>query len=125
MTMNTDAMILATMLMDSDRLSQREIEDMVRPITYSTLIDELVHNVIARTTFADELGTQWLDSPEEFVARAGWNIQIAYILAGKHDGEIGVRIPGYSERCIDIGERIGKLDNKPVMKGCTSSYAPE
>jgi 3-methyladenine DNA glycosylase AlkD len=84
-TGNTDAMILATMLMESNMLSKQEIEQMVTQITYSTLIDEFVYNVIMKTTFSEELGKYWLDSPEEFIGRAGWNIQIAKILAGKKE----------------------------------------
>jgi hypothetical protein len=57
----------------------------VKPITYSTLIDEFVYNVVVKTTFSDELGAQWLHSPDEFVGRAGWNIQIAKVLKGKQD----------------------------------------
>lgn len=81
-----DAMILATMIMDSGKLSKEEIEDMIKPITYSTLIDEFVYNVIVKTAFSDELGSKRLDSPEEFIGRAGWNVQISKILTGKQDG---------------------------------------
>ncbi|OAH56653.1 hypothetical protein AWH48_20020 [Domibacillus aminovorans] len=39
--------------------------------------------------------------------------------------EIGIHFPEYMETCIDIGERIGRLDDKLVPKGCTSTFAPE
>ena len=39
--------------------------------------------------------------------------------------EIGVRCPAHRKRCIAIGEKLGKLDDRPVPKGCVSSYAPE
>ncbi len=39
--------------------------------------------------------------------------------------EIGTRLPEYTQRCIAIGEKLGRLDDRPVPKGCTSSYAPE
>jgi len=39
--------------------------------------------------------------------------------------EIGVRFPELRPRSIAIAERLGRLDNRPVPKGCTSSYAPE
>jgi hypothetical protein len=38
------------------------------------------------TSFATELGAQWLDSADEFVGRAGWNVQIAKIIKGEQDG---------------------------------------
>ena len=30
-----------------------------------------------------------------------------------------------TERCIAIGQELGRLDDTTVSKGCTSSYAPE
>ena len=154
-TGNTDAMILATMIMDATELSIQEIKDMIKPITYSKLIDEFVYNVIIETTFAAKLAEEWMNTSEEFVGRAGWNIMIANILDGKTVSadfdailkkiqdemksapqykqesmnrclcEIGIHFPEFTEKCIEIGERVGILDDKPVHKGCTSSFAPE
>jgi hypothetical protein len=39
--------------------------------------------------------------------------------------EIALLTPAYTNRCIAIGKRIGKLNDKKVYKGCTSPYAPE
>ncbi len=70
-TGNVDAMILATMLMAPDRLPVKEIEGMVKPLTYYRLIDELVDNVVVKTSHADDLRTRWMDSPKEMIGRAG------------------------------------------------------
>ncbi len=152
---NADAMILATILMDYNQLTAQEIEAMLKPLTYYKLIDELVYNVIVNTHFADEFRLSWLDSAQEMIGRAGWNLQIAVV--DQHDGtgidfdatlnkievemktaprrkqesmnqclvEIGIRFPEFTQRGIKIGEKLGRLDDKPVMKGCVSSYAPE
>jgi hypothetical protein len=48
-------MTLATMLMAPEQLSVKEIERLVKPLTYHKLIDELVYNVLAKTSFADDL----------------------------------------------------------------------
>lgn len=154
-TGNTDAMILTTMIMDAAKLSIQEIKDMINVITYYKLIDEFVYNVIMETIFTEKLAEEWMNSQEQFVGRAGWNIIIASIHNDKtikihYDKilenivselksspqykqesmncclcEIGIKFPKYTERCIEIGERIGGLDDKPVPKGCTSSFAPE
>jgi 3-methyladenine DNA glycosylase AlkD len=154
-TGNADAIILATMLMASDQLSEQEVEEMVKSITYYRLIDELTYNAIAKMPFADSLREKWVHAPEEMVGRAGWNLLIARILnkratdlgiprilcqieaemaaapKRKQDSmnrclvEIGTRLPEYTQRCIAIGEKLGRLDDTPVPKGCTSSYAPE
>jgi hypothetical protein len=39
--------------------------------------------------------------------------------------EIGTRIPEFTGKCIDLGERLGRFDKRPIPKGCTSTYAPE
>lgn len=85
-TGNVDAMILATMVMDAGKFSIKEIEEMIKPITYYKLIDEFVYNVVVKTNFADALGQRWIDSSDEFVGRAGWDIIIAMVLKGKTDG---------------------------------------
>ena len=154
-TGNIDAMILATMIMDATDVSIQEIKDMIKPITYYRLIDEFAYNVIMETTFAAKLAEEWMNLSEEFVGRAGWNILIASILDDKtvsvdYDTilkkiedemklappykqesinrclcEIGINFPEFTEKCIEIGERVGRLNDKPVPKGCTSSFAPE
>jgi len=118
-------------------------------------IDELVFNVVINTPYADTLRQRWMDSTVEMTGRAGWNLMIAsvghdgpanidydavlqqietemeYAPKRKQDVmnqclvEIGIQYPDYRQRCIAIGERLGRLDNTPVPKGCVSSYAPE
>jgi len=154
-TGNTDARILATMLMAPDQLSALELERMAKPLGYFRLMDELVFNVIARSPHADALRARWTESPAEMIGRGGWNLLIDRItrhdIAGldldailrqieaeiltapkrKQDAmnrclvEIGVHFQDYTARCIALGERLGRFDPTPVPKGCVSSYAPE
>jgi DNA alkylation repair enzyme len=118
------------------------------------VIDELVYNLLAKTSLAAELCARWMRSPDELVGRAGWNLLIARILRRDTAGldfdailkeieaeilsapkrkqeainrclvEIGCHIPEFMQKCLDLGERLG-FDKRPVPKGCTSTYAPE
>lgn len=154
-TGNADAMTLATMLMDPAKLSAKECERMVKPLTYIKLIDELTYNAVAKAVCADDLRTRWMDSPKELIGRAGWNLTVARLLNRDTDGldfdailkqieaeiltapkdkqesmnrclvEIGTRVQAFTQKCLDLGERLGRFDKRPVPKGCTSSYAPE
>lgn len=154
-TGNADAMILATMIMDPKQLSKQNIERMMGSLTYFKLVDELVDNVVAKTGFADELRGCWINSSEEMMGRAGWKLEISRILDNGRDStgfdrllgkieaeilsaprrkqecmnrclvEIGVHFPAWTQKCIQVGERLGRFDMTPVPKGCTSSYAPE
>ena len=153
-TGNYEAMILATMILDSAQLTRPEAEAMLHSLTSYRLVDELIYNTVAKTAFAEALRLAWMNSSTELTGRAGWSLLIVR-LGGDAAGldyeaileqieaevkaaprykqesmnqclvEIGVRVPELRQRCIAIGERLGRLDDRPIPKGCTSSYAPE
>lgn len=154
-TQNVDARILATMLMDPGRLAAEDLEAMLQSLTYFRLVDELVFNVVARSPHADALRERWTRAPGELSGRAGWNLLIHRVLSGQTADldldailrqieaeilhaplrrqetmnrclvEIAVHQPHLTRRCLDLGERLGRFDTRPVPKGCVSSYAPE
>ncbi len=152
---NTDAMLLSCMVMDPAQLTASQAESMVKPITYTVLLDEFTLGPLCESPAEEELLFRWMPSLEASLGRAGWNLLIARIMAGKKlpfsiedilslldSGlmaapklkqesmnrclcEIGIRMREYTDRCIKIGEKYGPLDDRPIPKGCTSSYAPE
>ncbi|MBK3494634.1 DNA alkylation repair protein [Viridibacillus sp. YIM B01967] len=143
-TSNTDAMMRATMIMDYKQLTIEEINEMTCEVTYTKLLDEFVVKIIGKTAFKNQL-------PTAYISRSGWNLLIVKLLKKETDSatvdivleklqqelkkapvtkqktmnrclvEIGIRYPDYTAKCIGIG----KLDDRPVAKGCTSEYAPE
>lgn len=152
---NVDARLLATMIMDENELDSKEIMEMLESLNYLVLIDEFVNNVIVKTSYFDKLHIELINSDKESCIRAGWNIIILKIInqntldidfdsilkiiennlkdspRGIQESmnrclcEIGIHFPKYTEKCIDIGERLGRLDNRQIPKGATSTYAPE
>ncbi|MHB8131293.1 MAG: DNA alkylation repair protein [Mobilitalea sp.] len=154
-TNNSDAMILATIMMEVSELSRDMLEEMILVIHFYGLLDEFVFNVVAKSMYANELALEWMYSDEELIGRAGWDIIIAKVVFQKPTPvsyeilidnilmnmktapqrkqevmnrclcEIGIRNPKYTQQCIQVGEQLGHLVNKTVTKGCTSSYAPE
>jgi len=152
---NSDAMILATMVMDPGQLTAADAQTMAEPLTYAKPLDELVGNVLVHTPFAEELRLRWMNAPEGLLGRAGWQLLVARITRGDTEGldydallaqieaeilttpkpkqevmnrvlaEIGIQTPNYRQRCIELGERLGRFDDRPVHKGCTSPYVPE
>lgn len=153
-TGRTDARILAAMLMAPDHLTAKEAETMLASLTDSQLVDELTA-VIADSPIADDLREKWLGSKKDLTGRAGWNLTVGKILRkGLASGdceallktiesqmkavstktaesmmrclvEIGVRFPEHRPRAIDIGTRWGRIDDRPVPKGCTPFHAVE
>jgi len=153
-TGRTDAMILATMVMDPNELTAKEVAAMLAPLTDFQLVDELTYNAVADAPCADALSRKWIGARKELTGRAGWNLLVGKLLAkrmtaAESDGllrtieagmkstpvkaaesmmrclvEIAVRFPEHRERAIDIGTRWGRIDDRPVAKGCTPFYAP-
>ena len=96
-----------------------------------------------------------MDSPKEMIGRAGWKCLCSRIVHGDTAGlvfdailkkieveilsapyrkqeamncclvEIGIHIPEFTRRCIELGERLGRFDERPIPSGCVSTYAPE
>jgi 3-methyladenine DNA glycosylase AlkD len=154
-TGRTDARVLATMIMEPGRLTAREAEEMLGALTDSQLVDELTRNVIADASCADDLARKWSGSDHELTGRAGWSLLASKITQKRMDSaecggiletieerrktapvktaetmmrclvEIGVRFPEHRPRATDIGTRWGRIDDRPVAKGCTPFHAVE
>ncbi len=152
---NGDAMFLATMILDPTRLTAQECERMIKDTTWPNLIDEFTFHVVSKCPAAESVRERWMNSKNEFIARAGWHLTTARITQKKPVGldfdallerieahllkspyrlqeamnrclvEIGCRVPKLTKKCIAIGERLGRFDPRPVPKGGTSTYAPE
>jgi 3-methyladenine DNA glycosylase AlkD len=154
-TGRADARLLATMVMSPDRLTAADAERMLDSTTDAQIVDELTYKVIAGAPCADELRHKWMASDRELTARAGWNLLTAKLLgkrlaaeecadildaidSGRKTApvkaaesmmrclvEIGVRFPEHRPRAVDIGDRWGLIDDRPVPKGCTPFHASE
>lgn len=154
-TGRTDAMLLATMVMEPNRLTTADAEAMLASTTNAQLVDELTYKVVAESPPADELCRKWMKAQGELTGRAGWNLLVAKLLRKRlaaaecaeiletiessHETvpvktaesmmrclvEIGVRFPEHRQRAIDIGTRWGRIDDRPVPKGCTPFHAPD
>lgn len=150
-----DARLLATMIMAPRRLTAEDAEALLASADDVQLLDELTYKVVAEAPCADGLREKWMASEDELTGRAGWNLLVARLLkkrlpsedcAGILDAidaackaapvktaesmmrclvEIAVRFPEHRERAIDIGTRWGRIDDRPVPKGCTPFHAVE
>lgn len=39
--------------------------------------------------------------------------------------ELGFRHPEYTQKCLDLGVKLGVYQDMKVAKGCTSAYVPD
>jgi len=152
-TGNLDARLLAILLLEPERLTAAELERMVRAADSQPLADWLNAYVVRKHPEKEALRAGWMDDPDPWAARAGWDLTAERIgkrregldlaalldrleaeMAGAHPAAqwtmnfclagIGIHVPALRERALAIGERLGLYRDYPVSKGCTSPFAP-
>ena len=93
---NTDARTLATMVADPARITSKVIDGWMKDVAflrYPMLLDLFVRNVVSKSPLAQEKLATWLDSIDEWTARAGWVLLAALANAApaqRNDAEFDV-----------------------------------
>ena len=152
-TGNVDAQLLATLLIKPKNLSAKEMDRMVRSVTFVQVADWLNSYVVKQHPDKETLRQEWMTSADRWAARAGWNLTAERVsknsegldlpaLLDRLESEmagaapevqwtmnstlatIGIHHPKLRKRAIAIGEKLGIYRDYPVSKGCTSPFAP-
>jgi 3-methyladenine DNA glycosylase AlkD len=152
-TGNIDAQYLAVLLIKPKDVSAKDVDRMVRSVTYAWVADWLTNYVVKQHESKETLRQEWMAADHRWAARAGWSLtaervvkspdgldsaalldRIESEMAGAEPevqwtmngtlAEIGVHFPKLRKRVISIGERIGLYRDWPVSKGCTIPYVP-
>ena len=80
---NHDARVLATMVDDPSRISERTLRKRLADVDNYVLADALA-SLVGRTCFRDELATDWTTDPEdEWAGTVGWSLVAAQALEGE------------------------------------------
>jgi 3-methyladenine DNA glycosylase AlkD len=152
-TGNIDAQYLAILLIKPKDLSAKEVDRLVRSVTFGWVADWLTNYVVKQHPAKETLRQEWMAADDRWAARAGWSLT-AERVAKSPDGldlpalldriesemgaadpvvqwtmnsalaEIGIHFPKHRNRAIAIGEKLGIYRDYPVSKGCTSPFAP-
>jgi 3-methyladenine DNA glycosylase AlkD len=152
-TGNVDAQLLATLLIKPNALSAKEVDRLVRSISFAHVADWLISYVVKQHPDKESLRQEWMATDDRWAARAGWSLtaervvkspegldlpvlldRIESEMAGADSvvqwtmnsalAEIGIQFPKLRKRAIAIGEKLGIYRDYPVSKGCTSPFAP-
>jgi len=148
-----EARLLAILLIQPNKLSVKEIDDMVKSVKFVQEADWLNAYVVKEFPQKESLREKWMSSKNPWAARAGWSLTSGR-MSRNPDGlapdqlldrielempsappevqwtmnttlaQIGINFPKYRKRAIDIGEALGIYRDYPVSKGCTSPFAP-
>ncbi|MEQ8359010.1 MAG: DNA alkylation repair protein [Cytophagales bacterium] len=98
---NSDAMYLAGLMADENQISREQLEDWVKKAYWYYLSEYTVPWVAAETDFGFELGLDWINSPKENIAAAGWST-LAYYSAVNEDENLDI------ETYIKLLKRVEK-----------------
>jgi 3-methyladenine DNA glycosylase AlkD len=152
-TGNVDAQFLAILLIQPKKLSAKEMDRMVRSLTFVRVADWLNAYVVRQHRDKEALRRDWMAADDRWAARAGWDLTAERVakspdgldlpaLLDRMESEmanadpvvqwtmnytlagIGIHVPKLRKRAIAIGEKLGIYRDYPVSKGCTSPFAP-
>jgi 3-methyladenine DNA glycosylase AlkD len=152
-TGNIDAQYLAVLLIKPKDLSAKEVDRMVRSVTFAWVADWLNNYVAKQHPDKETLRQKWMADDDRWAARAGWSLTAERVVKRPEGldpsalldriesemadaapevqwtmnstlAEIGIHFPKLRKRAIAIGEKLGIYRDYPVSKGCTSPFAP-
>ncbi|WP_324273677.1 DNA alkylation repair protein [Blastococcus brunescens] len=152
-TGDTAARLLSLLICRPKAFERDELDAMVRQARVPKVHDWLVNYVVKKSPHSEELRTAWWADPDPVVASAGWALTSERVrkspegldLAGLLDviearmteapdrlqwamntclAQIGIEHAELRTRALDIGKRLGVLEDYPTPPGCTSPFAP-
>jgi 3-methyladenine DNA glycosylase AlkD len=88
-TGNYDAMYLAGLITDDKSLTKKEIQSLAEKASSYGIAEYTVSWIAAESNYGWELGLQWIDSPKELIASAGWST-LSGVIALKPDSELDI-----------------------------------
>ncbi|HXB28386.1 MAG TPA: DNA alkylation repair protein [Puia sp.] len=86
-TGNADAMYLAGLIADDKKMTTADLQSWVRRAVSQNISEYIVPWVAAESNHGFELALQWIDSPEEYIAAAGWST-LGALVSLKDDSEL-------------------------------------
>tara|TARA_R110001592_G_scaffold237306_4_gene496174 strand:+ start:20793 stop:21473 length:681 start_codon:yes stop_codon:yes gene_type:complete len=148
-----DAQMLSILIINPNKLSASELDNMVRSVHYDRVADWLNSYVVKLHSENESLRLKWMQDENPMAARAGWNLTKQRIVRNPEMvdisalldrieaemlttsptaqwtmnfclAEIGIHHKDYRKRALEIGEKLGLYRDYPTSKGCTSPFAP-
>lgn len=88
-TGNADAMYLAGLIADEDKMSKKDLSEWVKNALSTNIFEYTVPWIAAESHFGYELALEWIDSKKEHIAAAGW-ATLCSLVAIKPDSELDI-----------------------------------
>lgn len=86
-TNNTDAMYLAGLIADENKMTKSDLSTWVKQAESTNISGYTVPWIAAESKYGYELALEWIDNKKEFIAAAGWST-LSSLVAIKPDDEL-------------------------------------
>jgi hypothetical protein len=108
-TGNADAMYLAGLITDDSKMTKADLQTWAEQAASTNINEYTVPWVATESNYGFELGMEWIDSPEEHIAAAGWST-LANLATLKADSDLD--IPAYRELLQRVVKDIHSAPNR-------------
>ncbi|MBS1684842.1 MAG: DNA alkylation repair protein [Bacteroidetes bacterium] len=113
----SDAMYLAGLIADEDKMTKKDLRHWAEKATWSMITEYAVSWVAAESRYGMELALEWIESPKENIACAGW-CTLGHIAALKVDKDLDLQLyKGLIER---VGKTIHAAPNR--VRYCMNGF---
>jgi 3-methyladenine DNA glycosylase AlkD len=112
-TGNADAMYLAGLIADEDKMTKKDLSEWVKQALSTNISEYTVPWIAAESKFGYELAVEWIDAKEEFIAACGWST-LSSLVAIRPDSELD--IPALKKLLTRVEKNIHKADNRVRQK---------
>lgn len=115
-TGNSDAMYLASLIVDDERMTKKDLKRWADKASWQMISEYAVAWAAAESRFGWELGLEWIDSKKSKVAASGWST-LSGVVALRPDDELD--LPALERLLARVKQQIGSApDRLPyVMNG--------
>ena len=132
-TGNADAMYLAGLIADDEKMTRQDLQNWIKNATSSSLCEFTVPWVATGSRYGDELAREWIESSNENTAAAGW-ATLSGLVSVKPDEELDIpflksllsKIPGIIHKApnrvrynmngfiISVGTYVNSLSDEAI-----------
>jgi 3-methyladenine DNA glycosylase AlkD len=112
-TGNADAMYLAGLIADEDKMTKQDLSLWVKQALSTNISEYTVPWIAAESKFGYELAIEWIDAKEEYIAACGWST-LSSLVAIKPDNELDIQ--SLKKLLTRIENTIHEADNRVRQK---------
>ena len=108
-TGNADAMYLAGLIADEDKMTKKDLTEWVKQANSPNISEYTVPWIAAESKYGFELALEWIDAKQESIAATGWST-LSSLVSIKPDSELDIH---YLKKLLErISNEIHKVDNR-------------